>query len=86
MHLPMLNESLPQPCKIGRFWDLNVVHSAYFTKRIFSLHGISTNLDQRNHVGHELVTHSFCRYSSRVQLIVPLASLVGESKRLDVDC
>ena len=34
-----------------------------------------------------MVTHIFFRYSLRVQAMVPLASLVGESdKEFDVDC
>ena len=33
-----------------------------------------------------MVTHRFCRYSLRVQVMVPLASLVGESDKEIVDC
>ena len=48
MYLPMLNKSLPQPHKAGRFWDLNVVQGTSFTQRIFPLHDISTKLDQKD--------------------------------------
>ena len=48
MYLSMLNKSLPQPRKAGKFWGLNIVQGTSFTQRIFLLHDISTKLDQRD--------------------------------------
>jgi len=44
----MIDESLLQPLKVGGFWDMNVMQSTFFTKRILPLDNISAKLSQED--------------------------------------